>query len=63
MTDHDQATIIKRVQGLCNELKHSEAIELTNKIIDPVIAVKAHLLCMEHEQRCRLDGKLPPHLV
>lgn len=55
----NQKTLIESIKRLCNELKHDEAIALTNKIQNKEIAIKAHLLCMEHEQRCRLDGKLP----
>lgn len=58
MIDQEQSTIIRRIQILCNELKHSEAIELTNQINNSNIALRAHLLCIEHEERCRQDGRL-----
>lgn len=62
MNNYDQKTIINRVFALCKELKHNEAIQLTNHIDNSEIAIKAHMLCIEHEQRCRLDGIIPTHL-
>ena len=49
-----QSQIIPEIMKLCRAGKYDEAIQLTNKIERKDIAVKAHLLCMEHEQRSRI---------
>lgn len=61
MSKEDQSTIVTRVKNLCFEMKHSEAIALTNHIENKHIAIKAHLLCIEHEKSCRVKGLLPMH--
>lgn len=50
--------IIEDIYTLCKQHKYDEAIAMTNKISDKIAALEAHLLCIEHEQRQRLDGKL-----
>lgn len=51
--------LIQRIKNLCDEFKYDEAIALTNEIPNKLIATKAHLLCMEHEEAMRKAGKLP----
>lgn len=45
-----QQGLIPRILELCKSGQYDEAIKLTNDIADKNIAVKAHLLCIEHEQ-------------
>jgi hypothetical protein len=53
-----QTELITEIKRLCNEHKHDDAIKLTNEIEDKSIAVEAHLLCIEHEWRCLLEGHI-----
>lgn len=53
---NEQSTIIPRVKELCNVGKYDEAIALTNQIENKAFAVAAHLLCMEHEERRRINA-------
>ena len=46
----NQLNLIPEIQRLCDRGEYDAAIELTNEIDNNEIAVKAHLLCMEHEQ-------------
>lgn len=53
-----QIELIPEIKRLCIAGQYDSAIRLTNEIENQVIAIKAHLLCMEYEERARLDGKL-----
>lgn len=48
--------LIPTIKALCIAGQYDDAISLTSKIPDKVIAIKAHLLCAEHEYRRFLDG-------
>ena len=55
MTD---SHIIAEVQQLCRQGRYSAAIKRTNDIRNKNVAVKAHLLCIEHEQATlKKEGK------
>jgi len=45
-----QQSLIPKILELCKAGQYDEAIKMTNDIADKNIAVKAHLLCIEHEQ-------------
>lgn len=53
-----QIELIPEIQRLCIAGHYDEAIKLTNQIEDEAIAIKAHLLCVEHEERRRLDNQV-----
>lgn len=57
-----KSDIIQQIFSLCESLKHDDAIKLTNNIENKSIAIKAHLLCIEHEMMCRNTGRLPKEL-
>lgn len=54
----EKGNLIAEIKRLCNAHQYDEAIKLTNEIPHKIIALKAHILCIEHEQRARLDGKI-----
>lgn len=54
----EQLEIIPKVKQLCIEGKYDEAIALTDYIEDKTIAIKAHLLCIEHEEANRRKNEL-----
>lgn len=43
-------TIIQQIKQLCIAGKYDEAIKMTNMIPDREFSIRAHLLCIEHEQ-------------
>lgn len=48
-------TIVQEIKQLCDLGKYDEAIALTNKIEIKEFAIRAHLLCIEHEHCASLD--------
>lgn len=44
-----QLELIPAILRLCTEGKYNEAIAMTDQIQNKAVAVKAHLLCLEHE--------------
>jgi len=49
----EQIELIPEIKRLCLEGRYDEAIVMTNDIKNKDIAIKAHLLCMEHEESNR----------
>ena len=47
MTD---GQIVAEVHQLCKQHRYNAAIKRTNDIRNRNVAIKAHLLCIEHEQ-------------
>ena len=54
----NQPKLVGKIYKLCELRLYDVAIKLTNQLEIAEYAVKAHLLCMEHEQRARLDKKI-----
>ena len=52
----EQIELIPEIKRLCLEGRYDEAIVMTNDIKNKDIAIKARLLCMEHEESNRIDG-------
>lgn len=54
----NQLELIPEIKRLCNCGKYDEAFILARQIEDAVIAVKAQLLCIEHEESRRRRDNL-----
>lgn len=46
----DQIELIPEIKRLCRAREYDRAIELTNEIENEEIAVRAHVLCIQHER-------------
>lgn len=54
----NQINILNRIRELCEARRYDEAISMTNQLSIKTIAIKAHLLCMEHEEATRRQSDL-----